>query len=131
MKFFKPRFWDKNQISAYAIFLLPLSLLIQLFNKLRSFLIKGQKCSIQVICVGNIYLGGTGKTSICIELNSILKNLNKKTAIVTGASRGIGVHIIDSLTKQNVNVIGGPIKFSVVIIGFQKMSSPRSNLFKP
>jgi len=35
-----------------------------------------------VICVGNIYLGGTGKTPVCIELNNILKTLNKKAAYV-------------------------------------------------
>ena len=35
-----------------------------------------------------------------------MKNLIGKTAIVTGASRGIGVHIVDSLTKNVVNVIG-------------------------
>ena len=35
-----------------------------------------------------------------------MKKLNGKTAIVTGASRGIGVHIVDSLTKNGVSVIG-------------------------
>ena len=35
-----------------------------------------------------------------------MKNLNGKNAIVTGASRGIGVHIVDSLKKNGVNVIG-------------------------
>jgi len=35
-----------------------------------------------------------------------MKNLIGKTAIVTGASRGIGVHIVESLTQCGVNVIG-------------------------
>ena len=35
-----------------------------------------------------------------------MKNLIGKTAIVTGASRGIGVYIVDFLTKNGVNVIG-------------------------
>ena len=35
-----------------------------------------------------------------------MKKLNGKTAIVTGSSRGIGVHIVNSLTKKGVNVIG-------------------------
>jgi len=82
MNFFKPRFWDKKQISVYSIFLLPISLLIQFFVKIKSLSTNGKKFSIPVICVGNIYLGGTGKTPICIALNSILKNLNKKTVYI-------------------------------------------------
>lgn len=35
-----------------------------------------------------------------------MKNLNKKTAIVTGVSRGIGVHIVDALTRKGVDVLG-------------------------
>ena len=82
MNFFKPRFWDKKQISIYSILLLPITLLIQFFGKIRNLITKSKKFSIPVICIGNIYLGGTGKTPICIELNNILKNLNKKTAYV-------------------------------------------------
>jgi len=79
MKFLKPKFWDKNHISVYSILLLPFSWLILLINKLRSLLIKRNKFSIPVICVGNIYLGGTGKTPISIEIKKILDNLNKKS----------------------------------------------------
>ena len=82
MNFFKPRFWDKKQISVFSILLLPISITIQIFSKARNLLSKCKKFSIPVICVGNIYLGGTGKTPVCIELNNILKNLNKKTAYV-------------------------------------------------
>ena len=82
MKFFKPKFWDKNQISPFSILFFPISLLVKLTNYFKRSLIKKNNCSIPVICVGNIYLGGTGKTPFCIELFSILKNLNKKTAFV-------------------------------------------------
>ena len=82
MNFFKPSFWDKKQISIYSIFLLPISIVIQFFAKIKNLLTSSKKISIPVICVGNIYLGGTGKTPICIELNTILKNLNKKTAYI-------------------------------------------------
>ena len=82
MKFFKPKFWDKNQISLYSIFLFPISLLIQLFNLLKRFITKGQKCSVPVICVGNIYLGGAGKTPFCIELYNILKNLGSRPVFI-------------------------------------------------
>jgi tetraacyldisaccharide 4'-kinase len=82
MNFFKPKFWDKNQISIYSILLLPISLLINFINFLKSYLIKVEKCSIPVICVGNIYLGGTGKTPLCIEIFSILKNLNMNPSFI-------------------------------------------------
>jgi len=82
MKFLKPKFWDKNHISVYSILLLPFSWLILLINKLRSLLIKRNKFSIPVICVGNIYLGGTGKTPISIEIKKILDNLNKKSVFI-------------------------------------------------
>ena len=47
----------------------------------RSFT-KTQQCSIPVICVGNIYLGGTGKTPLSIKIFSILKNLNMNPVFV-------------------------------------------------
>ena len=82
MNFFKPKFWDKNYISLYSVFLLPISWLIQLFNWLRRFFMKNQKFSIPIICVGNIYLGGTGKTPLCIEVYSILKKLGKNPVFI-------------------------------------------------
>ena len=43
---------------------------------------KKNSFSIPVICVGNIYLGGTGKTPLCVELVEILEKSNKKIAII-------------------------------------------------
>ncbi len=82
MKFLKPRFWDNDQISLYSIFLLPVSLLMQIINFVRRLMVKSQKFSIPIICVGNIYLGGTGKTPLCSELFLILKNLNKNAVFI-------------------------------------------------
>ena len=82
MKFLKPKFWDNEQISLYSIFLLPVSLLMQIINFVRRLMVKSHKFSIPIICVGNIYLGGTGKTPLCFELFSILKNLNKNAVFI-------------------------------------------------
>ena len=82
MNFFKPKFWDKNQISFFAILLFPIALIINVFTLFKRTLAKYQKCMIPAICVGNIYLGGTGKTPLCIEIFSILKDLNMKPAFV-------------------------------------------------
>jgi len=82
MNFFKPKFWDKKQISFFSILLLPITLLINFFSKLKYLLTKSNNCPIPVICVGNIYLGGTGKTPLCIEIFSILKNLKMNPAFI-------------------------------------------------
>ena len=82
MNFFKPKFWDKNQISFFSILLFPMTLLIKLLFFFKRSLTKTHHCSIPVICVGNIYLGGTGKTPLSIEIFSILKSLNMNPAFV-------------------------------------------------
>ena len=82
MNFFKPKFWDKNKISFFSVLLFPVSLLIKVLSLFKRVLIKTNQSSIPIICVGNIYLGGTGKTPLCIEIFSILKNLNMNPVFV-------------------------------------------------
>ena len=76
MNFFKPKFWDKSNVSFLSILLFPIALVIEWLGLLKRALTKTHQFSIPIICVGNIYLGGTGKTPLCIEIFSILKNLN-------------------------------------------------------
>ena len=82
MNFFKPKFWDKNQISFFSILLFPITLIIKFLFFLKISLVKTHQCSIPTICIGNIYLGGTGKTPLSIEIFSILKNLNMNPAFI-------------------------------------------------
>ena len=81
MKIFKPKFWHKKN-TLISFLLLPLSFFFQVLIYIQKVLKKKEKFSIPVICVGNIYLGGTGKTPLCIELVKILKELNKKNVII-------------------------------------------------
>ena len=81
MKLKKPNFWDYKKPNLFSFLLLPLTIPIFLKN----FFTKsnGNKFEkIKTICVGNIYVGGTGKTSFAIKLNAMLKKLNFKTAII-------------------------------------------------
>ena len=82
MNFFKPKFWDKTEFSLFSLLLYPITLIIKLLTLLKLLLTKKNQCSIPVICVGNIYLGGTGKTPLSIEIYSILKNLNMNPAFI-------------------------------------------------
>jgi len=82
MNFFKPKFWDRDKVSLFSVLLFPITLLIKILSFLRRSSTKSIQSSIPVICVGNIYLGGTGKTPLCIEIFLILKNLNMNPAFI-------------------------------------------------
>ena len=71
MKIKRPIFWDS--LNLIALLLIPFSLVIIILNFLKIFYIK-KTYKIKTICVGNIYLGGTGKTPLTIKINNILKN---------------------------------------------------------
>ena len=77
----KPKFWDYRKPNLIAYLLFPISYFLNVINCL---IIKSdkKKFKIKTICVGNIYLGGTGKTSLCIKLNKILKRHNFKCCFV-------------------------------------------------
>ena len=77
----KPKFWDQKKPNTLAYLLLPVSILLRLIEsfKIRSKFIKPK---IQTICVGNIYLGGTGKTSLSIKINEILNRKKIKSCFV-------------------------------------------------
>ena len=78
MKIIKPFFWhNKNLIS---VFLIPFSMVTLIVNFFKNFKLK-ENYKIKTICVGNIYVGGTGKTSLSIEINNILKKRFKTVFI--------------------------------------------------
>ena len=77
----KPKFWDQKKPNILAYLLLPVSYLFQL---LKLFKIKTQlkNSNIKTIVIGNIYLGGTGKTSLSIKINEILIKRKIKACFV-------------------------------------------------
>ena len=81
MKLIKPNFWDKDNLSIQSILLYPLTFIIDIINLITFFKKPKKYSNIKTICVGNIYIGGTGKTPL---VDFLAKNLNKrlKTAII-------------------------------------------------
>tara|TARA_B100000029_G_scaffold238974_1_gene236062 strand:+ start:1235 stop:2170 length:936 start_codon:yes stop_codon:yes gene_type:complete len=97
----KPKFWDDKKPNFISYFLLPLTYLISLIN----FLYKTKKIKsdkIKTICVGNIYIGGTGKTPVSIKLKKILDNLNFKTAFIKK-------DYIDQIDEQKILSLNGEL----------------------
>ncbi len=81
MRLNKPKFWDKKP-GFFSVFLLPFSLIFQFILFLKKKYTKQQSFKIPVICVGNIYLGGTGKTPSSILIANELSKLGRKPAII-------------------------------------------------
>ena len=76
MKFFKPKFWDnRSQISFFSILLLPFSIVTIVKNYFENNKIKKNFYDLRTICVGNIYIGGTGKTPL---VNNLATHFKKK-----------------------------------------------------
>ena len=81
MKFLKPKFWDKKN-SFLSLILFPISFFFYLIISIKKKLTRQIKFDLIVICVGNIYIGGTGKTPLSILIGKELVKNGKKTAIV-------------------------------------------------
>jgi len=81
MKLKKPKFWNYKKPSLYSYLLLPFSIILSLISKLKSKP-KLSNSKIKTICVGNIYIGGTGKTSLVIKIKKILDQNNIKTCFI-------------------------------------------------
>ena len=81
MKFKKPKFWDYKKPHLYSYLLLPFSMILSLFSKIR-LKPKSTNSNIKTICVGNIYIGGTGKTSLVIKIKEILEKKDIKVCFI-------------------------------------------------
>ena len=81
MKVYKPKFWNKRISFLTAVFF-PFSIIFQILIFLRRKLIKKTAFNVPIICVGNIYIGGTGKTPTVLKIYDLLKKIKKKPAII-------------------------------------------------
>ena len=80
MKLIKPKFWDHKNLISLSLF--PLSLIIQLVIFFKKRFTKISNFKIPIVCIGNIYVGGTGKTPLSILVSKELSKIGKKPAII-------------------------------------------------
>jgi len=100
-----PQFWNKRQWISYV--LLPFSWVWTLVSRWNELRVKPESVSVPVICVGNLVMGGAGKTPTVIALVNLLKKMGYIPHII---SRGYGAHIRDTIlvdpAKHNYLQVG-------------------------
>ena len=77
----KPKFWDKKN-SIFALLLFPITLIVLIIIFFKKKFTSVKDFNIPIICVGNIYIGGTGKTPTSILLANELKESGMNPVIV-------------------------------------------------
>ena len=82
MKLNKPGFWDYKKPNFIAYILLPLTFFVLVGNFFTKKFSKKKNDKIKTICVGNIYIGGTGKTPLSIKINNLLKIQGLRSTII-------------------------------------------------
>ena len=83
MKINKPKFWDNKNSKILPYLLLPLSLILISVNLIKKIITKKEKIKkIKTICVGNIYVGGTGKTSLSLKIHEMLNQKSIESCFI-------------------------------------------------
>ena len=72
----KPKFWDLKKSSFLVYLFYPLTIFVKINNIISSFIPKKKFTQIKTICVGNLYIGGTGKTPTTLFLYNLLNKMS-------------------------------------------------------
>ncbi len=76
MIFKKPKFWDLKKPNFLVYLLYPFTIFVKINNYISSLIPKKKFTEIKTICVGNLYIGGTGKTPTTLYLYNLLNRMN-------------------------------------------------------
>ena len=91
-----PKFWYIKRDSFLSNVLYPFSLVFRLGTKIRNITSKEKNAKLPIICVGNIVIGGAGKTPVALKIGNMLKKAGYNPHFV---SKGYG-----GLEKNNTLV---------------------------
>ena len=101
-----PVFWfKKNSIFKYLLF--PLTYLWRLGFSYKKLITEQKTFPIPIICIGNIIMGGAGKTPLTIEISRNLKKMGKNVHIVYKTfDTNINKDVLEVSKKSNPEEVG-------------------------
>ncbi len=91
-----PKFWYLKRDSLLSNSLYPFSLIFRLGTKIRNLVSRERETNLPIICIGNIVIGGAGKTPVALKIGNMLIKAGYKPHFV---SKGYG-----GLEKNNTLV---------------------------
>jgi tetraacyldisaccharide 4'-kinase len=121
MKLVKPKFWETKNVISFVLY--PFSAITLLVNNIKKFCIK-KNFEIKTICIGNIFVGGTGKTSLAIEINELLRKKFKTVFIKKKYENQLDEinllnnkgKVISSHSRENALLIAVNTKYQLAIL---------------
>ncbi|MAI85143.1 MAG: tetraacyldisaccharide 4'-kinase [Rickettsiales bacterium] len=97
----KPKFWKKRS-NIFDVILKPLSIIYILLSLLNTAFKKEKRMKVPVLCVGNLIMGGAGKTPTVIAISDLLvKNFNLIHILMRGYK---GKNSKAKLVDENDNI---------------------------
>jgi len=84
-----PKFWYKKKDTYLSRSLYPLSLIFRLGTKIKNITSTSKKSPIPIICIGNIVVGGAGKTPVSLKIGKILIQAGYKPHFISKGYAGL------------------------------------------
>ena len=114
----KPIFWDQKKINFLTYILFPFTFIIRINNFITKFLPKKKFDQVKTICIGNIYLGGTGKTPTSLKLYQLLKA--KKYSVTIGKKYYLNQKDEQILLENKSNFISAKNRKEIIKLAIEK-----------
>ena len=84
-----PKFWYQKKDTFLSNTFYPLSLLFRLGTKIRNLVSSEKRSPLPIICVGNIVVGGAGKTPVSLKIGKLLTKAGYKPHFISKGYAGI------------------------------------------
>ena len=102
MKLITPKFWKTRNILSYLLY--PISIIYRVISSCLSYSLQIYQPKAKIIRIGNITMGGAGKTPVVLSIAKILSS--KKIAILTRGYKGELLGPIMVNEYHNVDEVG-------------------------